>query len=62
MLSQNPELYTNAGGYRAARVIAIIGLVLGVLTLAFVIYTIQKMGGVEAYFEEVQGIMESQGY
>ena len=57
----NPEGYSNWGSYKTARLIAIIGLILSTLTLAWTVYTIQSMGGWEAYMEMVQEMMEEFG-
>ena len=46
---------------KTAKVIAIIGLILGVITLIWTIYSINKMGGIDAYMEQVQQMMEQFG-
>ena len=57
----NPENYSNFSQLKTAKTVAIIGLVIGGLTLAYTIYQIQQMGGIEGYMEQVQEIMEQYG-
>lgn len=54
----NPELYSNYSQLKTAKIIAIIGMVVGVLYAAYVAFTISAMGGWEAYMEEVQRMSE----
>lgn len=61
--AQNPDSYYNYSQVKTARIIALIGLVLGVLTLLMVVYSIYAMGGWEAYKMYVEEAMEDiQGY
>ena len=55
---ENPELYSNYSQLRTAKIIAIIGMVIGVLYFLLSIYNIQQMGGWDAYLEKVQEISE----
>ncbi|XLS30393.1 CCC motif membrane protein [Flavobacteriaceae bacterium M23B6Z8] len=55
---ENPELYENYGSLKTARIIAIIGLVLGALTLIGTIIWIISLGGIGAYMEHQQEMME----
>ncbi|MGD1946574.1 MAG: CCC motif membrane protein [Croceivirga sp.] len=59
--ASNPENYSNFSQLKTAKLIAIIGFVLGILTLIWTVYSINKMGGVDAYMEQVQQIMEQYG-
>jgi apolipoprotein N-acyltransferase len=54
----NPENYSNYSALKAAKIVAIIGLVLGVISLIWIIYSVQQMGGWDAYMENVQEMME----
>lgn len=55
---ENPELYSNYSQLKTARIIAIIGMVIGVLYFLLTMYNIQQMGGWEAYLEKVQEMSE----
>ena len=59
--AENPENYSNFSQLKTAKIIAIIGLVIGLITLIWTIYSIQKMGGIDAYFEQTKAIMEQFG-
>ena len=54
----HPEGYSNYSQLRTAKIIAIIGLVLGILYFAWTYYQISQMGGWDAYMEKVQEMME----
>jgi uncharacterized protein YqgC (DUF456 family) len=54
----NPELYSNYGQLKTAKIIAIIGLVLGVIALIWTLYSVNQMGGWDAYMEQVEDMME----
>ncbi|MGB5648409.1 CCC motif membrane protein [Muriicola sp.] len=58
---ENPELYSNHSQLKTAKILTIIGLVLGILYLCYTIYAIQSMGGWDAYMEKTQEIMEQFG-
>lgn len=49
-----PELYANYNQVKTARVIAIIGLILGIITLVWLIINIVSMGGWDAYMDKIQ--------
>lgn len=58
---ENPELYSNYSQLKTARVIAIIGLVLGILYFFWTYYQISQMGGWDAYMEKSRELMEQWG-
>ncbi len=58
LYAENPDQYDNHSQLKTAKIIAIIGLVLGVITLIWTIVRIVMMGGWDAYMEEVQRAME----
>lgn len=58
---ENPELYDNYSQLKTAKTIAIIGLILGALSLIVSIFYIVSLGGFGAYMEEVQRQMEAGG-
>ncbi|AWX43363.1 hypothetical protein HME9304_00351 [Flagellimonas maritima] len=57
----NPEIYTNYSQLKTAKIIAIIGLVLGVITLIWTIIQINQMGGIDGYMEKVNEMLEQYG-
>ena len=59
--SEDPSIYTNAGQLNTARIIAIVGLVLGVISLLIGIYQIIAAGGWDAYMEQQREVMEQLG-
>ncbi len=58
---ESPEQYSNFSQLKTAKIVAIIGLVLGIVTLLYTIYAINQMGGIEGYMEKVREIMEQYG-
>ncbi|MEJ2163686.1 MAG: CCC motif membrane protein [Robiginitalea sp.] len=56
--AENPEIYSNFSQLKTAKIIAVIGMVIGVLYFLLTYYQIQQMGGWEAYLEQVQVITE----
>lgn len=48
---EEPEEYDNFNQVKTARIIAIIGLILGILTLVSVIIFVYSLGGIEGYKE-----------
>ncbi|AYN68545.1 DUF4190 domain-containing protein [Euzebyella marina] len=56
-----PENYSNFSQLKTAKIVAIIGLVLGVLSLIWTVFSIMQMGGWEAYLEQTKQIMEQWG-
>ncbi len=58
---QRPEDYSNFSQLKTAKTLAIIGLVLGVLTLIWVIYSVIQIGGWEAYQEQMREAMQQYG-
>ncbi|MFS4415793.1 CCC motif membrane protein [Maribacter sp. 2307ULW6-5] len=61
LYQQNPDVYSNFSTLKTARIVAIIGLVLGILTLFYVVFTIVSMGGWEAYMEQTKEMYEEMG-
>lgn len=57
----NPQDYSNYSQLKTAKIVAIIGLALGVIALIWTIFSISQMGGWDAYMEKVQGMMEQWG-
>lgn len=58
LYEENPEFYYNYNQLKTARIIAIIGLILGAITLITSIIYIISMGGFEAYMEQVQEMVD----
>ncbi len=58
---ENPELYSNFSQLKTAKVIAIIGLVIGILWFLWTVFQIQQMGGWDAYMEQSRELMEQWG-
>ena len=56
--ASNPDSYSNYSQLKTAKIIAIIGLVIGILSLIWTIYSIQKMGGIDAYKEQMMELFE----
>ncbi len=59
--AENPELYSNYSQLKTAKILVIIGLILGVLYLCYMIYSIWAMGGWEEAMRQSQEIMEQFG-
>lgn len=49
-----PELYDNYSQLKTARIIAIIGLILGIVTLLISVIFIVSLGGLDAYMQRIQ--------
>ena len=58
---ENLDGFSNFGSLKTAKIIAIIGLVLGALALIMVIVQIASAGGWEAYMEQQKEIYEQLG-
>ena len=58
LYAENPELYSNYSQVKTSKIIAIIGLALGALSLLWSLYQIFSMGGWDAYMENIQNMME----
>ena len=58
---ENPEGYSNYSQFKTAKIMLIIGLVIGVLYLLWTIYQIQAMGGWDAMMEKSREILEQYG-
>lgn len=61
LYAEQPELYSNFSQVKTAKIIAIIGLVIAVLTLGWSIYSIYSVGGWEGYIEQQREIYEQMG-
>ncbi|HMB63098.1 MAG TPA: CCC motif membrane protein [Eudoraea sp.] len=57
----NPELYSNYSQLKTAKILAIIGIVLGLVWFLWTFYQIQQMGGWEEYMEQVREMSEQWG-
>ena len=55
---ENPDMYSNFSQVKASKIIAIIGLVLGVLIFIWIIFQIFQAGGWDAYMERQQEAMD----
>jgi ribose/xylose/arabinose/galactoside ABC-type transport system permease subunit len=55
---ENPELYENYGQIKTGKIISLIALIISVLSLIWTIYSINKMGGWDAYMEQVKEMTE----
>ena len=49
LYNANPELYEGYNNLKTGRILNIIGLILGAITLLYTIYSIYSVGGWEAY-------------
>lgn len=61
LYKQRPEDYSNFSQLKTAKILAIIGLVIGVLSLIWTVYSIMQIGGWEAYEDQMRGILEQYG-
>ncbi|WP_298238213.1 CCC motif membrane protein [uncultured Algibacter sp.] len=61
LYAENPELYSNFGQLKTAKIIAIIGLILAVLSFILSAYQIMSVGGWDAYIEQQKDVMEQLG-
>lgn len=59
--NENPEDYSNYPQLKTAKIIAIIGLVIAILTIAVVIFSITSAGGWDAYLEQQKEVYEQMG-
>jgi len=57
----NPQEYSNFSTLKTTKIIAIIGLVIGALTLLWIVYSIISMGGWDAYMEQTKDVYEQLG-
>lgn len=62
LYNSNPALYDNYNNLKTGRILCFIGLALGVITLLWNIYSIQSIGGWDAYMQMIQDAMEQGGY
>ncbi len=56
--AENPDNYDNYSQLKTAKTVALVGLILAAITLIWSIVQIQMMGGMDAYMEKVQQIIE----
>lgn len=61
LYKENPEEYSNYSQLKTAKILAIIALSIGVLYLAYTIFSIAQIGGWETYMEKSQEMMEEWG-
>lgn len=61
LYQQNPQDYANYSQLKTAKIVAIIGLALAVLSLIWTVYSVMNMGGWDAYMEQVKDMMEQYG-
>ncbi|WP_224484795.1 CCC motif membrane protein [Robertkochia aurantiaca] len=59
--NENPEQYSNYNQLKTARIVAIVGLALAVLSILIVVFQIISYGGWDAYMEEQMRMMEELG-
>lgn len=62
LYAEQPDLYSNFNQVKTAKIIAIIGLVLAVITFAWSVYTIIAAGGWEGYMDQQKEIWKQMGY
>ncbi len=55
---ENPELYSNFGQLKTAKILSIIGMALGIIWFSMSVYQINKIGGWDAYMEQVKEMTE----
>ena len=56
--SANPEGYSNYSQLKTAKIMAIVGIVIGLLYFLLSVYNIYQIGGWDAYMEKVQEMTE----
>lgn len=56
--AEAPEEYNNYGQVKTARILAVIGLILGILSLIYVVFSIVSQGGWSAYVDNIQQVIE----
>lgn len=56
--NENPEMYIDYNTVKTGRILNIVGIVLGIISIGWAIYSIQAMGGWDAYMEEIQNAIE----
>lgn len=62
LYQQSPESYDNYGQVKAAKIIAIVGIILSAYIIFSIIQTYIQFGGWEGFMEEVNRVMEEGGY
>lgn len=61
LYAENPEMYSNYGQLKTAKIIAIIGLVLAIITIVILIVQITAVGGWDAYMQQQKDVWEQIG-
>ncbi|WP_350292283.1 CCC motif membrane protein [uncultured Croceitalea sp.] len=56
--AENPDLYSNFSTLKTIKILAIVGMVVGILYFAYTLWSIDQMGGWDGYMEKVQDAME----
>ncbi len=57
-LIENPEGYSNHGQVKTAKILALIGIIIGLLYFSVAVYNIYQIGGWDAYMEQVRIMTE----
>lgn len=58
LYKEQPEIYENYSQLKTAKIIAIIGLALGAISLIYSAFSIYSMGGWDAYVQSIQDAIE----
>ena len=58
LYNSNPDLYEGYNNLKTGKILNIIGIVLGVITLLYSIFSIQQAGGWDAYMETIMQAVE----
>ena len=58
---ENPELYEPNSNLKVAKIIAIVGMVLGLIYFIYTLFVINQFGGWEGYMNQVQEMQEQWG-
>jgi uncharacterized membrane protein len=58
LYNSNPDLYDGYSNLKTGKILNIIGIVLGILTLLYSIFSIQQAGGWDAYMETIREAIE----
>ena len=61
LYAEQPDLYSNYSQIKTAKIIAIIGLIIGAIAFAWSIYTIVSAGGWDAYMEQTKDVYRQMG-
>lgn len=58
LYNSNPDLYEGYNNLKTGKILNIIGIALGVITLLYSIFSIQQAGGWDAYMETIREAIE----